>query len=247
MSVTDPPLRDALADAVGAAPCTEAGGVAKVKYRPETAGFLAAIRVHRVSTLLAQQGRAIGLPDDVVLPLKTHARMVAMQSLANARSTLSVMAALADADVDALTFKGTALLLQTTSAVRARHSVDVDILVRPADMPRAHDALLANGFTPCMRIYPTGGAVWRPTRWVTRELPYARQDCAVDLHWRIAPGHGLFPDTDQLLSRAVSLPLSGQQIRTLSLGDACAAACLHASSTATTTCATLWISIDCCA
>jgi Uncharacterised nucleotidyltransferase len=228
MPVTAPHLRDALADAVGAALFTEAGGSAKVRYQLEPTTFLAAIRRHRVSTLIAQQGSAIGLPDEVVSPLKALARKVAMRSLHQARSTLSVMTALADAQVDALTFKGIALSLQTTSVLHARQSVDVDILVRPSDMPRAHEALVAGGFTPRMRTYPTEGAVWRHVRWVTRELPYAREDCSVDLHWRVAPGHGLFPDSDRLLSRAELLPLGDSQLRTLSLGDACAAVCLHA-------------------
>lgn len=228
MPATAPHLRPALADAVGAALVAEAGGSARVRYRPEPKELLTAVHAHRVGTLLAQQGSAIGLPEEVVASLQAHVRAVALSSLRNAKATLSVNDALIEADVDALVFKGVALSLQTTSAISSRLSSDIDVLVRPSDMPRAHQALSANGFTPSMRVYPTDSAAWRHARWVTRELPYARADVMVDLHWRVAPAHGLFPDTDTLLSRAASVPLGGQQIRTLSPGDACAAACLSA-------------------
>jgi hypothetical protein len=181
-----------------------------------------------VSTLLAAQGPAIGLPDEVIPALRAQAKRAAFSSLRIASVTAEVSALLADAEIAALFIKGVALSQQTTGTIAARSTGDVDVLVTPEDMPRVHAALLDSGFRNHMTVYPSDTAAWRYTRWVTRELLYKRQSDFVDLHWRVAVAPGLLPEAVTLLGRASTVTIANREVPTLSVSDACAATCLHA-------------------
>ena len=69
------------------------------------------------------------------------------------------LAALRDADVRALAFKGVALSAQAYGDFSLRGAGDLDVLVAPEDLERAHGVLRSAGWAPAPG-YPTPGPSW---------------------------------------------------------------------------------------
>lgn len=68
-----------------------------------------------------------------------------MACLQRAADTVRYVTALQSADIQTLVLKGVALSMQTTGTLNSRDTRDIDLLVSPDDMPRAHEALIALG------------------------------------------------------------------------------------------------------
>lgn len=96
----------------------------------------------------------------------------------------SVLQAVADrSGLDLLHIKGPAI--DPAIALDRRSSVDADVLVRPADLPRYMTALAANGWTQ-VTAFLDEGLVQHSTVWFHPQLGQA------DVHYRF-PGIGLAP------------------------------------------------------
>lgn len=187
----------------------------------------AAARLHRVTSVLVDRAEAIGLPDELRDLLRALAREQSLAGLRLAAESVRAVGALRAAGVPTLLFKGVALAVQSTGTPTARGSGDIDLLVRPADLPAAHEALIASGWSGDP-LPPAG----RWQRWyvaVRRERSYGGPAAAIDLHWRIGWHARPLPDSDTLLRRAGSVSIADLEISTLALPDALAAACYHAA------------------
>ena len=90
-------------------------------------------------------------PTQALVPGETRARIVslagaiAVRSLRMTRQLLAIVGQLEKASVPALALKGPALSQLAYGDVTRRHSVDLDILVRPADVHTARAVLEAGG------------------------------------------------------------------------------------------------------
>ncbi|RYU13678.1 nucleotidyltransferase family protein [Nocardioides iriomotensis] len=124
-------------------------------------------------------------------------------------------------DIEALCLKGNALVLQ---GLREPHpSVDVDVLVRPADRDRALEALAAIGWHEAV---PHTGATALPQH--SRTLRHRLWPCEVDLHDRFP---GFLADAElvfnELWRRRSSVRIGAQPVRCPDVVSHAVVAALH--------------------
>lgn len=117
----------------------------------------------------------------------------------------------------ALVFKGPVLAQRVYGDVAAREYVDLDLLLRPADIPPAIATLERMGFVAALALEP-----WQLRAHLRSGCEYAMSDgrIHVELHWQFAPRQlGVVFDIEKLFSRATSVPVAGREIPALSPED----------------------------
>lgn len=234
---TAPSVGDAgrwVAAAVGAVLAAEQTGapVSGVGEPPEA--VVAAIRRHRVTTLLAPHAAELGLGEAAAQRL-VRARFDEVTSgLAMVVHARAASAALADAGVDHLLVKGVALTATVGRGAATRGSGDLDVWVRPGDLRSAYDALTDAGWH--RRSDATGlpevgaGWRWRLVERIGKEMALDHPERAtVDLHWRLChePGELGF-NFDEAWAASVPLDGVGAGVRGLCPRHALAHVAYHA-------------------
>jgi hypothetical protein len=134
--------------------------------------------------------------------------------------------------IDHVFIKGAALLAGVYESLAARAMNDLDVWVRPEQLARAREILLAAGFDDSAADHPTpDGGTLRDFRSEDdhEALPLVSADgTVVDLHRHfpdVAPS-GPF-DFEQVLSRSVRVAVPGGAIRVAGRGDTLAHVCAH--------------------
>lgn len=226
-AILDPVAVDQVRRATAAAMAGEAGAAhpsADVAWdEVDTEAFLQAAGIHRVTEALVPWLDAMEVPDSIAIPLRLMARDDAMRALRLASESTRAMAALQSSDVPALLFKGIALSMQTTGSLASRGAGDIDLLVRPEDVPRAHDALTAAGWDG--EPIPDAPRWWAHYLRARRERSYQRPASVIDLHWRVGWHRRPLPSAAELIARRSEVRIGDADIPTLWLPDAFALAC----------------------
>ncbi len=189
--------------------------------------FLRAVVTHRVAGLLSLHSEAVGLSPELAASVRQLAMRDSVSAMRLAHETLRASQALSSAGIRVAVLKGAALSTVTTGSVGARGPGDIDLLVAPVDVARAHDALVRAGWTATDGWVPGEGLPWAWTSWLRREHDYRGGPVDVDLHWRVSIEPRLSPSAEDLLDRAVEVPMAAGSVRTLAQGDALGAACYH--------------------
>lgn len=169
---------------------------------------------HGVERWVWERSRA----DGVRLPGVDSAVRSAMALHQRALGDLALVdRAFAAADIDFLVVKGPALVAQFYPGPGWRSYVDLDVLVRPVDVPRALSALEAQGATLLSANWPL------LTRLAVHELSVGTPSGGVvDLHWSLAPRRGRRgapPGAGTLFGRSTTIGIAGQDARTLDWAD----------------------------
>jgi hypothetical protein len=203
---------------------------------PDWHGLIAAALAHGTAPFLCHhllETVPEALPPDLAEAAASH-RAAARQAFAAGKAELlGLIAALAQAGIEALPFKGPALAWQAYGppAAALRNFRDLDLLIRPGDIDRCLATLEQLGFrSPVADLSPAILAAYRAHNGQDILFPEANvQHLPVEPHWAFAPGNfgtSLVPDT--LWPRAVPLGLEeGVTLRTLSPEDALLVAALH--------------------
>jgi hypothetical protein len=220
-------VRASLASEVGQLPVSGPGTSIPLIGEADAAEFLRAVRVHRVSGVIVDQARMIGLPDRLAAALRPLAVENAALGLTLAGQTQTAMAVMSAAGIPALVMKGVPLSVQTTGSLTARGGGDVDLLIGADDVARAHHALTAAGWNAHSATPPEPGLVWSWTSRMRREYLFTGPVFDVDLHWRVGMHHRPLPSAAELIARSVAVDLGGVGVHTLAPTDALAAACIH--------------------
>ncbi|MFP3906582.1 MAG: nucleotidyltransferase family protein [Acidimicrobiales bacterium] len=133
------------------------------------------------------------------------------------------------AGIPVLVVKGVALGAQTGREPAERHGVDVDLLVRPADLLAADQVLATAGYRANARTCPPLGDDQRSRflRWSAYERSYSRQGTHADLHWRLTPGHLPGLSADAVTGDAATVDVGGTTVATLDPDAALAHTALH--------------------
>jgi hypothetical protein len=144
--------------------------------------------------------------------LARAAQRATLHSMLQAATSNRVTEILTKADVPALVYKGVALSSVQYTSWRGRESVDVDVLIDPRDVPRAHTALVNNG---AARLDGRTSAPGGLFRYHEIEAGYRGLPTTVDLHWRLeSPGYLDIPFSE-LWSHRRRLHQEGLQLWTL--------------------------------
>jgi hypothetical protein len=136
---------------------------------------------------------------------------------------------LADAGARPLVVKGVALAALTGRSSAERAGSDTDVLVRPADWPTAHDALVNAGYRldQTMVVPHRRDSLTSFVAFTCNEAAYRGRGGAIDVHWRLGPGHVPHLATSALAARAVKVTVAGGEIATLDPDAALAHVALH--------------------
>jgi hypothetical protein len=193
----------------------------------ETQEFLAACAVHRIAEIVTTSRYFALLPPVIATTLDNRTRAAAAKVLKLAHDTREVYQMLTAAGIPCLVYKGVTLSVMTAAKINARGPGDVDVLVAPGDVLRAHNVLVAQGWISRFDITPGQRSAWRFFAWLFRELPYSRGTSHVDLHWRMSQETGLFASAQLLISRGQRCSIGGREVLTLSGSDALTAAAYH--------------------
>lgn len=193
-------------------------------------GLVTAARQHHVIPYLAANLHRLDIPGQARSELDALAGRQRAGAAVLLDDAVRALAALETVGVRALLFKGLALAAQAYGDYTLRGAGDVDLLVAPEDLERAHQALTEAGWVPAPG-YPVPGATWawRHLRRTGNELTLRSAGSEIDLHWHLMPTSETFPRFDVLWSRRDVVVLAGNAVPTLSLYDALTHSAGHAA------------------
>jgi hypothetical protein len=218
---TDTAILELVRFALGTAPAADLGPIdSELLTRAERLG---------VVELVIAAGAAVGFTDDAASKAASTSRSRELRGAQAEAMAWRVHHLLAEHMVPSLALKGVALAAMTKRSAAARTGVDTDVLVHPGDWPRAHDALVAAGYTFVSDCPPPNGRD-SLTRFLTfsgNEAAYLGPGGPVDLHWRLGPGHLASLSSDALFARAVTVELAGAPVATLDPDAMLAHVALH--------------------
>lgn len=156
---------------------------------PDWSKVLAFAAAHDLTSLCywrLQQCCPGAVPAEVLDRLQQHFRRNAERNLLMTRELFRAIETLASGGVTAAALKGPVLAWSLYDTPGAREYLDLDLLVRRADMSRARELLYAAGYRPAAGVPGQGEA--RLHRYggqlvLIRDAP----DVILDLHWDLAP------------------------------------------------------------
>jgi putative nucleotidyltransferase-like protein len=182
---------------------------------------------HRMLPLLHRHLRDAPLPTEAAAELSARNRAEAHRALRLAAELRRLLAALAADGVEALAYKGPALAVRAYGDLSLRSFVDLDLLVRPGDVPRALAALDAAGYAQALDLSP---AQERFFRRVDGDYPLLHRDTEllVELHARVSSRRFCMPiTTDALMRRAQPVAVGGGEVRAPGDDDLLLVLCVH--------------------
>lgn len=192
--------------------------------------LLAAARQHHVVPYLAAHMDRLDLPGQARSEVEVMAGRQQAGATILAADLVVALETLTAVGVRALACKGLALAAQAHGDYLVRGAGDIDLLVPPSDLERAHGALSEAGWTPGLG-YPVPGSswAWRHLARTGNELTLSGPHSDIDLHWHLAPTRGTFPDFDTLWARRTGVVVASHSVPTLSRYDALAHSAGHAA------------------
>jgi hypothetical protein len=142
---------------------------------------------------------------------------------------LKLLELLADEGVEAVPFKGPLLALSAYGDSSMRQFGDLDLLVRPADVPRAGRVLVSQGYAPQFTLSDS-----QERRLVgfrnEHTFSHEGEGVVVDLHWTLSP-RWLHDDAGggEVWTRLESVTVGGRRVPTLGRDDLLLFLCAHGS------------------
>lgn len=182
---------------------------------------------HRVESLLVDHAAELGLEEATLALFMEQARAQHMAGLLLVKSTFAVGELFTRHSFDFLIFKGVPLSVLSGRKPSSRGAGDIDVLIHPRDVPRAHAVLMSEGFRPKIAFAPQDGRAWNFWSFRERELSYRKDGIFIDLHWRVPKNAHHFPDTKAVLARKSEISIGKGSLKTLSPGDSLAACAIH--------------------
>ncbi len=194
------------------------------------AAFVAAAHQHHVVPFLDLHVDRLVLPSGTAAFIRAAAAQSASATEVLASDLAVALTSLERAGVRALAVKGVSLAVQAYDDLTARGAGDLDLLVAPADLARAHQALTSAGWVHD-ESYPAPGDSWGWRHLVRtgHEVSLHGSRSSVDLHWHLAPARSSFPSFERLWERSVELGVAGRPVPTLAPFDALAHSAGHAA------------------
>jgi Uncharacterised nucleotidyltransferase len=131
--------------------------------------------------------------------------------------------------IEAIPYKGPVLSLMAYDDLALRRFVDLDVIVKKQDLPRARDLVLADNYTLAKSLTDAQQEFLLRTQ---HNLQFTKDNrrLIVELHWEVAPH--LFASTvqgDALWSNLVEFQLNDTRVKTFSPDDLLFSLCVHGS------------------
>jgi hypothetical protein len=186
---------------------------------------------HGIQPLLYQAllGFQEAVPPAEWLALKQSFQTNLHKSLLLSRELIGMVDRLTALGIEAMPYKGPAVAEILYGDIALRQSGDIDLLIRPQDLPRIRDAVRELGYTPHLHLSDA-----EERAYLQSGYEYAFDGAAgpnlLELQWAIQPRfYAVDFDMDGLFQRAVTVPVAGQPMRSPSLADLFLILSVHAA------------------
>jgi Uncharacterised nucleotidyltransferase len=194
--------------------------------------FYQLARRHSVLPLIYKQLSSIPaakVPADQLARLKANYQKNLVRNLLLTAELCSILQTFAAAGIEAVPYKGPALAVYAYGKLELRRFVDLDILVRKADVLRAKELLTARGFVCGPPWTDAQQALLLHTQ---HNLSLSREDglLVVELHWEVASR--LFAaslQAEEFWGRLKTMRLNNVTVKSLSAEDLLLSLCVHGS------------------
>ena len=185
-------------------------------------------RRHRMVPLLHRHLKACcpdAVPVDLMQKLHQASQQIAFRNLTLASGLIKLIRSFQKEGIDSIPYKGPVLAELAYGDLALRHFDDLDIIVRPGDLDRARQLILAEGYKP----YPyeeLGGLFTENSCHNIYNHP--GPDFNLELHWALVPSY--FPlafKRQRLWQRLRHIPFGGLTVLGQSREDLVLALCIH--------------------
>lgn len=194
------------------------------------AAFLTIVRRHRIEALAWQAVRLLNPPDRVADELAADARRISEQGLRSAAECRDLQRSFEKAGIEVLFVKGLTLGKLAYGNPFVKMGWDIDLLIDPATVGAAAEALVASGYSLLMPERPERLARWHEAR---KESAWRnRGGVVVELHSRLADSDRLIPGITTASPRREVEIAPGVRLPTLAAEDLFAYLCVHGASSA---------------
>lgn len=193
--------------------------------------WLAACHRHRTTALAfkALSGSCADLaPPPALEQLRSYYRANSLRNLGMQRELVRIVQALEKSGVPALPYKGPALATMAYGDAGLRNYVDLDILIRPADVARAEQALVGLGYNLTDECRRHAEAYRQAHHHIVMTLPASKT--LIEVHWRLVTRRFRFDlSFAELWQRRQPVDFLGRQVSALAPEDMLLVACVHSS------------------
>ena len=167
------------------------------------------------------------VPADILQRFKKDYQENSARNLIFVDELTALLDELVTAGVEVIVFKGPALAVLAYRDLNLRRFVDLDLIVRRADMTRAIEVLSKSGYVSSRDLTEEQQAVLLRTQ---HNLQFTRGRVVVELHWQVSSE--LFAATvtaEELWDNLTTAELNHRKVRTLATEDLLFALCVHGS------------------
>jgi hypothetical protein len=192
--------------------------------------LILAAETHGMLPLLHRRlGTAPDVPRLVQVELLGRYEATARGNRVMTRELARILAALGSAGIAAIPYKGPALAFSLYGDIALREYCDLDIVIRPRDIPRAKEALAALGYAP---EYPLEAGVERAFLRASSQYHlgmHGPRGTVVELHWKTDADFPVERDDDAWWSNLAHAPIEELTVRAFSARELMLVLCLHGS------------------
>jgi len=204
---------------------------ALLSHRLNWERLLALVDHHRVVPQIYSELSAYPhlVPAELLDTLRSRYRDNARKTLWFRAELVRVVSYLESARIKALPYKGPALAQIVYGAVTQRQFGDLDILILPADVPKAKAALRELGYAPALDLAPQIEATYIETGY-EYSFGSTHGQNLLELQWRILPRfYSVNFDVADLFDRAEKINFGERSLRTLRPEDLLLVLSVHAA------------------
>jgi hypothetical protein len=184
---------------------------------------------HSVTPLVERHLCALAdfVPPEIAQQLKDASRANTVRCLYLAAELNRVMDEFSSKSIQGIPYKGPVLAVQAYGDITAREFDDLDIILRQADVPKAHELLMSLGYQP---RFPWIHSPEARKAMVPGEYNYRdeKRRIMLEIHSELTLRHfPVPPDLDVFSRRLVRVDVAGHPLDTFSPEDGLTALCIH--------------------
>jgi len=186
-------------------------------------------RRHSIVPLVYVQVESDLVPEQFLNKLKQHYIENSARNTILTAELCRLINLFRDEGIESIPYKGPVLAVFAYGDIALRRFVDLDVIVRKADVLKAREILLRSGYTPSKSLSLAQQEFLLRTQ---HNMQFSRDNhrMIVELHWEVAPH--LFASTvngERLWQDLITLDLNGTQVKTFSAEDLLFSLCVHGS------------------
>jgi hypothetical protein len=210
------------------APCIQALLAEPIDWRRLGKLALAHGTLPRLVRCLSEESQG-SVPPASLRELRAAADALAARSFSLTTELVRVVGVLEAGGIPVIPYKGPALAASLYGSLLLRPCSDLDLLVQPADVPRATEILITDGYQPKRALSPAEQAALLRNDYARGFLKDGGR-LLLELHWGFRPRYCAFRvQIDRLWERQVAITVAGCSMRSLAPEDLLLVLCTHAS------------------